>query len=199
MLPRERFLRALRGEPVDRVPLHVLGFNFRDEGQIEILEDPARREVAERIFPHTIWIDSVPSHINRYLVTPSPVHKGGGAQGGPGWRDDGQGDRHPEGEAPGGHPKGQEDPHRVDREVSRGGHGGHKEDNLGPLGASGGPRPSGGPTPRRGGTEGRVHSYFVALRLRGRDDALRILSGTVRHRVRSHQGPDPAVPDARQH
>ena len=70
MLPRERFLRALRGEPVDRVPLHVLGFNFRDEGQIEILEDPARREVAERIFPHTIWIDSVPSHINRYLVTP---------------------------------------------------------------------------------------------------------------------------------
>ena len=55
---------------MDRVPLHVLGFNFRDEGQIETLEDPARREIAGRIFPHTIWIDSVPSHISRYLVTP---------------------------------------------------------------------------------------------------------------------------------
>lgn len=70
MNPRERFLAALSGEKVDRVPIHLLGFNFSDRKQIASLEDPARREIAERIFDQTVFIHSVPSYINRYLVTP---------------------------------------------------------------------------------------------------------------------------------
>ncbi len=70
MSPRERFLAALRGEKVDRVPIHLLGFNFSNREQVASLKDPARREIAERIFDQTIFIHSIPSYINRYLVTP---------------------------------------------------------------------------------------------------------------------------------
>jgi uroporphyrinogen-III decarboxylase len=70
MRSRERFLAALRGEKVDRVPIHLLGFNFSNREQIASLKDPARREIAERVFDQTVFIHSVPSYINRYLVIP---------------------------------------------------------------------------------------------------------------------------------
>lgn len=70
MSPRERFLKTLRGEKADRVPIHLLGFNFPNWESIASLRDPARREIAERIFDQTIFTYDVPSYVNRYMVTP---------------------------------------------------------------------------------------------------------------------------------
>jgi len=70
MNPRERLLATLRGKTADRVPLQVLGFDFGKRENIANWGNSARREIAERIFGYTINTFSVPSHINRYLVTP---------------------------------------------------------------------------------------------------------------------------------
>ena len=70
MKPRERFLAALRGQPVDRVPLDLPGFQFESEAALEALEDPRRHDVARRHFPESIFFVRVPNQINRTLVTP---------------------------------------------------------------------------------------------------------------------------------
>jgi len=71
MRPRERFLRTVRGEAADRVPLWLGGFHVPSRADLQRVSDPRRREIAERIFEqvHATW--SVASHVNRYLVTPS--------------------------------------------------------------------------------------------------------------------------------
>ncbi|MFQ6079450.1 MAG: uroporphyrinogen decarboxylase family protein [Thermodesulfobacteriota bacterium] len=70
MNPRERFLGMIRGEPVDRVPLHLLGFDFLRREDIAALDDPRKREIAERIFEHTVGSVVIPSYHNRYLTVP---------------------------------------------------------------------------------------------------------------------------------
>lgn len=63
-------LSAVQGGDVDRVPLHLPGFTFRDAGEIDALDNPRRREIAARYFPHSCYEITVPSQANRYLVTP---------------------------------------------------------------------------------------------------------------------------------
>ena len=70
MNTRQRFLGTLKGEKVNRVPIILDGFNFSTREEIKTIEDPGRREIAYRIFPHTISFINHPSFINRYLVTP---------------------------------------------------------------------------------------------------------------------------------
>jgi hypothetical protein len=67
--PRERFLAALRGRPVDRVPLDLEGLHFATREQVEALEDPGRRELAERVVPHTAYPVYAPGGMNRWLMT----------------------------------------------------------------------------------------------------------------------------------
>ena len=71
MTPRDRMLAALRGQRADRVPIVLPGLTFRTREQIAALDDPHRRELAERMFDQTAYEVGVPSHVNRMLVTPS--------------------------------------------------------------------------------------------------------------------------------
>jgi len=71
MNPRERLLAALRGQPVDRVPLVLEGFHFAFRRQIEQHPDPGRREIARRAHDALVYYVDFPSHVNRYLVTPT--------------------------------------------------------------------------------------------------------------------------------
>ena len=70
MSPRDRLLRTLRGEKADRVPLVLEGFTCADREQVEAIADPARREIAERIFGRTAAAIACDSYVNRHLVTP---------------------------------------------------------------------------------------------------------------------------------
>ncbi len=70
MNPRERWLACMRGEPVDRVPLHLLGLHYPTREALRREPDPRRRELGERIFDQTHYQQSTPSQLNRYLVTP---------------------------------------------------------------------------------------------------------------------------------
>ena len=67
MNPRERLLTTMRGGRADRVPLSLEGFHCRS---LDEMEEPARREIAERIIDETHFQIEVPSYVNRYLVTP---------------------------------------------------------------------------------------------------------------------------------
>lgn len=70
MTPRERLLSVMRGDPVDRVPLALAGFQFGSRERIAALADPLRRRVAERIFDDTHCAFEIGAQINRWLVTP---------------------------------------------------------------------------------------------------------------------------------
>lgn len=70
MTPRQRFLNALVGKPVDRVPLELPGFQCDGPGAPQEIADPLRAGVAARVLAETHYDVSVPSHINRMLVTP---------------------------------------------------------------------------------------------------------------------------------
>jgi len=70
MNPRDRLLKTLRGERADRVPLILDGFHYASRAEIEAEPDPARREIAHRIFDQTAAHVGCPSFVNRYLVTP---------------------------------------------------------------------------------------------------------------------------------
>lgn len=67
MTPRERWLAVLRGQPVDRVPLSLPGFQVATPDQ---LLDPARREIWDRVGEQLPFFYDCPSYVNRYLVTP---------------------------------------------------------------------------------------------------------------------------------
>ena len=75
MSPRDRLLRTLRGEKADRVPLVLEGFTCADREQVEAIADPARREIAERIFGRTAAAIACDSYVNRHLVTPPQFMK----------------------------------------------------------------------------------------------------------------------------
>jgi hypothetical protein len=69
MTPRARFLAALRGREVDRVPLDLDGFHLALPDEVDRIEDPGRREIARRVFGDSnSWIQC-PAHDNRYLMT----------------------------------------------------------------------------------------------------------------------------------
>jgi len=67
MNPRERMLAALKGRPVDRVPLLLLGFH---DGFPQQTDDPGKREILSRMGEHLHFLYECPSQVNRYLVTP---------------------------------------------------------------------------------------------------------------------------------
>lgn len=67
MTPRERFLGALRGDRIDRVPLDLHSFTHpTNKG----LRDPGMQEILDRIGEELAFLHTVPSEVNRYLVTP---------------------------------------------------------------------------------------------------------------------------------
>lgn len=68
MTPRERLMAALRGEPVDRVPLNLLKFDPR---ATQSTTDAGEREILERIGHELHFFHSCSSPVNRFLVTPA--------------------------------------------------------------------------------------------------------------------------------
>jgi len=70
MDPAARYLAAVRGEPVDRVPLILEGFHFATRAAVEAHPDPGRREIGHRVFDDMIHYVEQPAYVNRYLVTP---------------------------------------------------------------------------------------------------------------------------------
>jgi uroporphyrinogen-III decarboxylase len=67
MTARERLLNALRGEFPDRVPLVLEGFHLpRKDAE----EEPAKREILDRVHEQLHFFVDVPTFVNRYLVTP---------------------------------------------------------------------------------------------------------------------------------
>lgn len=75
MTPRERWLKTMRGEVADRVPLVMPGCELAAREDIARLSNPNWRRVAERIVDQVTFDVRVPSHINRMLVTPgSHIH-----------------------------------------------------------------------------------------------------------------------------
>jgi hypothetical protein len=70
MTPRERLLTTIQGGTTDRVPLVLPGFDFQTREAIDDHPDPLRREIAHRVFDQIAFRHTIPSHINRYLVTP---------------------------------------------------------------------------------------------------------------------------------
>jgi hypothetical protein len=68
MTPRMRFLNALRGAPVDRVPLLLQGFaNWAPRKRFG---DPGKQEIFERVGHEMPAFLEFSTHVNRYLVTP---------------------------------------------------------------------------------------------------------------------------------
>lgn len=70
MNPRERWLRTIGGAVADRVPLVLPGFECASRSELQKIESPLHREIAERVFDETTFDVIVPSHVNRMLVTP---------------------------------------------------------------------------------------------------------------------------------
>ena len=71
MTTKERFVGACRGAPVDRVPIFLKGFQlFTSRDQIAAIDDPLRRDLAERIYPLQNAFHIHGTGINRYFVTP---------------------------------------------------------------------------------------------------------------------------------
>ena len=60
----------MKGRKADRVPLDLSGFHFPLRERIDAVDDPARRQIALRIFDQTHYVVPCGSGINRYLVTP---------------------------------------------------------------------------------------------------------------------------------
>jgi hypothetical protein len=67
---RDRFLAALRGQQVDRVPLHLDGFDLPAGQNVEQVADPLLRRLIRRIVPHNIAFYWGRPFDNRYLMTP---------------------------------------------------------------------------------------------------------------------------------
>jgi len=67
MNPRDRLLTALRGGTPDRVPLILEGFHY---ASVDEVDEPAKRELVERVIDRTHFFLNCPFYVNRYLVTP---------------------------------------------------------------------------------------------------------------------------------
>ena len=70
MYPRERILHTLRGQKADRVPLVLPGFTYSSHDDLEKVQDPLRRKIAERVIDETDFRVQVPAYVSRMLVTP---------------------------------------------------------------------------------------------------------------------------------
>jgi len=70
MTPRDRFLKMLRGEKTDRVPLHLEALELERLDQTGPAEDPRYREVAERVLDQIHYRVNVSTYLNRYMCTP---------------------------------------------------------------------------------------------------------------------------------
>jgi len=70
MTPRDRFLKMLRGEQTDRVPLHLEALELESTDQHGPAEDARYREVAERVIDEVAYRVSFSTHLNRYMCTP---------------------------------------------------------------------------------------------------------------------------------
>lgn len=70
MNPRDRILATLRGQKADRVPLVLPGFSHASHNNLEKINEPLRRKIAERVIDETDFHVPVPAYINRMLVTP---------------------------------------------------------------------------------------------------------------------------------
>ena len=70
MTPRERMLAALRGDRADRVPMELYGFWLPDRDAVETIDDPLKREIAERIIDELVFRTKVDAPLNRLLGTP---------------------------------------------------------------------------------------------------------------------------------
>jgi hypothetical protein len=64
-------MATLRRVAHDRVPLMLDGFQYASMAEVAAEPDPAKREIARRIYGLTTYTQETPSFINRYLVTPS--------------------------------------------------------------------------------------------------------------------------------
>ncbi len=64
---RDRLLGAIRGEPVDRVPLILEEFHYAPSDRVQ---DPGKQEILERVAQHLSLFQSSPCYVNRCLVTP---------------------------------------------------------------------------------------------------------------------------------
>jgi len=60
----------MRGGAADRVPLHLPGFESNTRKAVSEIQDPRRREIAERIAHLMHFEVQVPSCINRHFITP---------------------------------------------------------------------------------------------------------------------------------
>jgi len=67
---RNRFIETLKGRKADRVPLMLEGFLFASQAEIDAEADPAKREIAHRVFDCSASFVLCTSYVNRYLVTP---------------------------------------------------------------------------------------------------------------------------------
>ncbi len=70
MEPRQRLLATLGNEPHDRVPLVLEALHYRTREEIAALDDPAAREIAERVFDESHYSVHCDTAGNRYLMTP---------------------------------------------------------------------------------------------------------------------------------
>ena len=68
--PRENFLKTLKGEPHDFVPIELYSFWHPDRAAAAAVADPLKREIGERIFDRHVFRSILPSYISRYFVTP---------------------------------------------------------------------------------------------------------------------------------
>jgi hypothetical protein len=71
MNPRDRLLRAMRGQSIDRVPIILHGFMCQSHDNMSKINDPLRKKLIKRVIDETHFTMQVPSHINRMLVTPT--------------------------------------------------------------------------------------------------------------------------------
>ena len=69
MNPRERYLRCVRGEAVDRVPISLEGLSYPTREALAREPDPLKRDVAERLFERMHYGHGHRSGENRCLVT----------------------------------------------------------------------------------------------------------------------------------
>ena len=71
MNPRDRLIAALTGGTADRVPLSLPEYRFvRTREDVDALKDPAKREIASRVFDRGAAFLRFDSHVNRNFCTP---------------------------------------------------------------------------------------------------------------------------------
>jgi uroporphyrinogen-III decarboxylase len=68
--PRQRLLSTMRGETADRVPIVLPRLQHPSRESLEAVDEPFRRQLAERVFDQMHFDVGIGAHLNRYLATP---------------------------------------------------------------------------------------------------------------------------------